>query len=213
MRRLCGGDSAAFDDLAGRYRTALLRFARSRLSDAFVAEDTVQETFFAVFRSRETFDDRYAFRTWLWTIHLNQIRRSASKAAKRPPHAGEPLQAAGGAELAEALSSEPGPHAQALANERAARLESWLRRLPDAQADALRLRFFGGLKYHEIASAMGCSLNAAKKRVRVGLLRLSGWMRDAAPLDPAEPTNQSESGDNGRREIQTAPRQRGRTGR
>ena len=41
--------------------------------------------------------------------------------------------------------------------------------LPDVQADALRLRFFAGLKFHEIADTMSCSLSAAKNRVRTGL--------------------------------------------
>jgi sigma-70-like protein len=45
--------------------------------------------------------------------------------------------------------------------------------LPTAQADALRLRFFGGLKFEEIADAMQCSLGTAKNRVRWGLMRLA----------------------------------------
>jgi RNA polymerase sigma-70 factor (ECF subfamily) len=45
--------------------------------------------------------------------------------------------------------------------------------LPDVQADALRLRFFGGLKYEEIAQSMNSSVSGAKRRVRRGLLSLT----------------------------------------
>jgi RNA polymerase sigma-70 factor (ECF subfamily) len=45
------------------------------------------------------------------------------------------------------------------------------------QADALRLRFFGGLKFQEIADAMQCSLNTAKNRVRWGLMRMAELMQ------------------------------------
>jgi RNA polymerase sigma-70 factor (ECF subfamily) len=46
------------------------------------------------------------------------------------------------------------------------------------QADALRLRFFGGLKFEEIAGAMQCSLSTAKNRVRWGLERMAELVQD-----------------------------------
>ena len=49
-------------------------------------------------------------------------------------------------------------------------------RLPQMQADALRLRFFGGLTFPEIAVAMGCSEAGAKHRVKHGLLKLGRWL-------------------------------------
>ena len=60
-----------------------------------------------------------------------------------------------------------------LAAERRQLLEALLAELSTVQADALRLRFFGGLKFQEIADSMGCSLCTAKNRVRWGLLHLS----------------------------------------
>ena len=60
-----------------------------------------------------------------------------------------------------------------LARERSELLEASLAALPTVQADALRLRFFGGLKFEEIAEAMQCSLGTAKNRVRWGLMRMA----------------------------------------
>ena len=48
--------------------------------------------------------------------------------------------------------------------------------MPEAQADALRLRFFGGMKYHEIAASMQCSLSTAKNRVRWGLTKMAEYL-------------------------------------
>ena len=70
-----------------------------------------------------------------------------------------------------------GPLAELVAQEQTARLEALLARLSPAQADALRLRFYGGLKFQEIADAMQCSLGTAKNRVRWGLLRLADLIR------------------------------------
>ncbi len=60
-----------------------------------------------------------------------------------------------------------------LTRERSAQLQGLLNELTDAQADAIRLRFFAGLKYEEIAQSMGVSLGGAKLRVRTGLRKLS----------------------------------------
>ena len=46
-------------------------------------------------------------------------------------------------------------------------------RFSEPQADALRLRFFGGLKFEELAAAMNSSVSGAKLRVKQGLLRLA----------------------------------------
>jgi RNA polymerase sigma-70 factor (ECF subfamily) len=70
-------------------------------------------------------------------------------------------------------ATQPLPLAQLLASERRDLLESLLGRLTPAQADALRLRFYGGLKFQEIADTMGCSLGTAKNRVQWGLVKLS----------------------------------------
>jgi RNA polymerase sigma-70 factor (ECF subfamily) len=70
-------------------------------------------------------------------------------------------------------SSTEAPLSQLLAKERSEQLEFLLGRLTLVQADALRLRFFGELKFHEIADAMQCSLNTAKNRVRTGLERMA----------------------------------------
>jgi RNA polymerase sigma-70 factor (ECF subfamily) len=64
-----------------------------------------------------------------------------------------------------------------LQSEARAELAALLAELPDVEADALRLRFFAGLPFEEIARAMDSSLNGAKVRVRRGLTRLAERLR------------------------------------
>ena len=54
-----------------------------------------------------------------------------------------------------------------------------MRRLSEPQADALRLRFFAGLTFPEIAAAMDCSLSTAKNRVKWGLMKLADYVGPA----------------------------------
>ena len=172
MRRAKTGDPAAFAELVRRYQGALRRVAESRLGTVEAAEDAVQETFLAAYKSRHSYDERFGFRTWLWTILLNQCRRSAGRQARRPRIVSidAPRRDEGAAPVVDAGGDGEGSALAGLvARERREILESLLDRLSTVQADALRLRFFGGLKFQEIADAMQCSLCTAKNRVRWGL--------------------------------------------
>jgi RNA polymerase sigma-70 factor (ECF subfamily) len=174
------GNKQRFAEIVRRYHGALLRAAASRLKRPDLAEDVVQETFLCAFKSLHTYNSQYSFRTWLWTILLNQCRRRHRRESRRIDLA---WTSAGSAERAipqAVVCDEAGPPENAMAREQAARLEELLGALPEVQADALRLRFFGGLKFHEIADAMGCSLSSAKARVRLGLTRMSEIMNPAS---------------------------------
>ena len=86
-------------------------------------------------------------------------------------------------QTANQLRSTESPADRLLATERSERLNAMLDQLPANQADALRLRFFGGLKFREIAQTMNCSLSTAKNRVRWGLTKM------ADQLGPADTFN------------------------
>jgi RNA polymerase sigma-70 factor (ECF subfamily) len=178
------GETARFAEIVRRYQPALLRVATSRLGRRDWAEDAAQETFLAAFKSRHTYRREYGFRTWIWTILLNHCRRSAGRRARHPTvtyWADETAGAEASAlEQASIVRGGPLPLEKLLAEERTALLEASLSRLPTAQADALRLRFFGGLKFEEIAGAMQCSLSTAKNRVRWGLVRMADLVRHMA---------------------------------
>jgi RNA polymerase sigma-70 factor (ECF subfamily) len=179
VERVRAGETSSFDELVRRYQAALVRVAASRLGRRDWAEDVVQETFLAAFKSCGTYDPRYNFRTWLWTILLNQCHNHYQRRQRRAAH--EPL-APDNESTRDAAQTSDGqsPLATLLAKERSEQLESLLRELTVVQADALRLRFFGGLKFHEIAETMQCSLNTAKNRVRIGLVRMAELLEAAA---------------------------------
>lgn len=183
MLRAQRGDEAGFEQLFLRYRAALLRVARSRLPRDDDAEDVVQETFLSAYRSRATFDPRYSFRTWLWTILLNQCRRWTGRQSRRAACA--PRADCEPSAQIEPVGAEPAPLAALLIRERAELVDRLLRSMRAETADALRLRFFGGLKFQEIADAMDCSLGTAKNRVKAGLLDLSARLAQDETIGPA----------------------------
>ena len=182
------GDEDAIAQIVARYQSPLLRVARSRMGRTDWAEDVVQETFLCAYKSLHSYDSRFSFRTWLWTIMLNQCRRQLKKFS-RGIFIGSWWHSSSDTErraaVAEQLQSAETPPQRLAIKERAEFLDALLARLPEAQADALRLRFFGGLKFHEIADTMGCSLSTAKNRVQWGLSKLAEFLgpADSAPID------------------------------
>jgi len=56
-----------------QYGDALYRFARARVRDSFAAEDLVQETLLAAYRSREGFSRKSTVKTWLTGIMKHKI--------------------------------------------------------------------------------------------------------------------------------------------
>ncbi len=172
MARVQRGETEVFAQLVERYQSGLRRVAHSRLGRVDWAEEVVQETFLAAFKARATFDTSCNFRTWLWTILLHQCHGHYHRRTRSVPV--QSFDEENPTDLL-ALTEDAAcmPLTRLLAKERSAQLECLLGRLPLVQADALRLRFFGELKFHEIAEAMQCSLNTAKNRVRQGLLGMA----------------------------------------
>lgn len=169
--RVQQGEQEAFQELVRRHQASMFRAASSRLGRDDWAEEALQETWLAAFRSAHTFNPRFALRTWLWTILLNQCRRLARQLADHAPFVSDESVGQGAVEAAPA--AVPTPLALAIANERRQLLDRYLRRLPQPESDALRLRFFGGMTFAEIAATTGCTLLTAKNRVRRGLMRLA----------------------------------------
>jgi len=182
MRRVQAGEHQCFNELVIRYRQAFLRVAESKLSYSARAEDVVQETFLAVFAARDSFDPSMSFRAWAWTILLNLCRRDLKRQSSTPTTNEVEVADTDGQQMRRSPRFTSVLQ-EVLVSERNKQLQIWLRRLPENQADALRLRFFAGLKFQEIAEAMQCSLNAAKMRVKNGLLKLANWAQQYEPLD------------------------------
>jgi RNA polymerase sigma-70 factor (ECF subfamily) len=139
----------------------------------------VQETFLCALKWIHTYDSRFSFRTWLWTILLNQCHRHWKKHSRGvlvgswgELHTRHDLQG----DWARRLQSDDNPAGEAVSREESQRLDALLAQLPDVQADALRLRFFGELTFPEIAAAMNCSLSTSKNRVKWGLMKLAKAM-------------------------------------
>ena len=181
MRLYAGGDVGAFDTLYGRHALAVWRFVFRSIKVQAVADDLLQDVWFAVARSAARYEAKARLRTWLFTLahhrlvdHLRTAKNHAS------------LDAGGDDDersLADTLMADSGfgPMRQLQSREQAAALIAAVERLPLAQRQAFLLQAEGDLSVQEIAQATGVDFETAKSRLRYARASLRQHLKEFAP--------------------------------
>jgi RNA polymerase sigma-70 factor (ECF subfamily) len=85
VARLRQGDSRAFRDLVTAHQASLLRLASTFVPSMAVAEEVVQETWIAVIRGIDRFEQRSALKTWITRILVNIARTKGVKERRTVP--------------------------------------------------------------------------------------------------------------------------------
>jgi RNA polymerase sigma factor (sigma-70 family) len=166
------GDHAALESLGARYSKLLGQWAHGRLPrqarDSVDTDDLVQVTLIKAFRHLEDFEPRRegAFLAYVRRILLNQIRDHIRHARRRPVHE----------DVRDDLEDDAArsPLEEIIGHENVARYELALGVLSDRQREAVILRVELGLRYREVAEALGApSVNAARMIVARALVHLA----------------------------------------
>ncbi|MEO8092518.1 MAG: sigma-70 family RNA polymerase sigma factor [bacterium] len=150
-----------FQSFLDEHRAPVLSFLRSMVGPAD-ADDCFQETFIAAMRAYEQLDGRYP-RAWVMTIarrkaidhHRARKRRPEPRAElpEQPTH--DRIDSGGDPELWTAVAA-----------------------LAPKQRAAVAMRFAADMSYADVAEALACSQEAARRSVHEGLKRL----RETAPI-------------------------------
>ena len=143
-----------FQRFLDEHREAVYRFLVASAGPG-EAEDCFQETFLAALRAYPRLRDASNLRGWVMTI----AHRKALDAHRARRRRADPVE-----EVPERPAAEPADTEPAL----------WraVRALPDGQKGAILLRFVADLPYADVAASLGCSVEAARQRVREGLKKL-----------------------------------------
>jgi RNA polymerase sigma-70 factor (ECF subfamily) len=170
-RRARRGDTAAFDELVGRFRRPVYRFCW-RLLRSPDAEDLAQDTFVRAFLHFERFDPERPVLPWLIAIArrlcLDLLRRRKVKMkADTMPIDGPPA---------------PGPEHEAALREQLARLERALADLGEGPREAIILFHIEGMSYRDIAAALEVPIGTVMTWLHRGRARLQKAVED--PTSP-----------------------------
>jgi RNA polymerase sigma-70 factor, ECF subfamily len=160
--RVADRDRVAFELLYQRYVRSVFGLALRRLRDRQRAEDAVQETFTAVWRSAASYlPERGPAAPWLYAVARNAIV-DRQRARAEPP-----------AEAVDSPSADPGPPDQVEASFVAWRVHRALEELPDKEREVVELAYWSGLSQSEVAEFLQIPLGTVKTRTRSALARLA----------------------------------------
>ena len=164
VARVARGDEAAFEALYDALSAPVYGLARRVVRDPARAEDVTQEVFLEVWRKAARFDsDLGRGKTWVRTIAhrraVDAVRRSESQ--KRQDERTAPEQV-----------SHDEPADSVIAAEEQGAVRECLETLTDLQLESVRLAYFNGYTYNEVATLLEKPLPTIKTRMRDGLIRL-----------------------------------------
>lgn len=171
LGRVARGDSKAFDQLYDEVSAAVYGLARRVVRDPTHSEDVTQEVFLEVWRKAARFDRSLGKgKSWIMTIAhrraVDAVRRSESQ--KRQDHHGAPDEV-----------SHDEPADTLIRGEEHGAVRECLETLTDLQLESVRLAYFNGYTYGEVASLLDKPLPTIKTRMRDGLIRLRDCLEGA----------------------------------
>lgn len=166
MSRLAKGHDAALNDLMDRHGDKLFHYLIRSLQDEEDAADLAQETFVRVYQTRDRFDPRQKFTTWLYAIASNLVRDRYRWRSRHPQTSLDAETAPGWGNVKENLPAlEPAPDESLQIEERADAVRKAVAALPEELREPLILAVYQGLPQAEIAVILDCSVKAVETRI------------------------------------------------
>ena len=163
------GKAKAFDILYLRHKGGLYRYFLRQCGDGAVAEELYQDVWMSVIRSRERYEVRAKFTTWLYRLAHNRLidhyRRYANRVALSFDD-----ETSGAEEVTAQAHDEP--ENQLLRQRQVQVISDLIAQLPEVQREAFLLKEEAGLSLEEIAEATGVKREAAKSRLRYAVAKL-----------------------------------------
>jgi len=167
MQRYARGDMRAFETLYRRHKTALYRYLVRQARNPETANDLFQETWSKVVTSRERYEPRAQFRTFLFRIAHNCFIDHCRRASVRN-------ESSGGEDGWEGMlpgSEQDQPDTRAEQAQLTTRYRAALSTLPAEQRDVFLL-YESGLSLDEVASVTAVGAETAKSRLRYAVSKL-----------------------------------------
>jgi RNA polymerase sigma-70 factor, ECF subfamily len=153
-------------DLFEQFRNPLLRYVISLGLSVHDGEEIIQEVFMALFRHLQMGKSRRNLRGWVFRVAHNLALKQhlVNRKAQATLDSDEDV-------AHRQADTSPNPEEQVASSQRLERMQSVLRALPEQDRCCLSLRA-EGLRYREIAAALGISLGAVSIALTRSLARI-----------------------------------------
>lgn len=156
LRLIAGGDASALSRLYERYSGPLVGYLHRLAGDRMTAEEILQDTMLAVWRSAGAFEGRAKVTTWLFGVARRQAHnRLRGRSAPEPS----------GPELPDRPDQGAGPEELAIAAAGGTPVAAAIDRLPAHHRDVIALVFVAGLPLADVAEVLAIPVGTVKSRL------------------------------------------------
>ncbi len=171
------GDQNAISQLIERHRKRVSDYIYMMVRDRDVADDIFQETFIKVVRFLDEgrYTDTGKFLSWVLRIAHNQVidhfRQTKQQNKITESEAGYDL-------LNNRKFSDSTVEDKLISEQIESDLRKLVEALPAEQSEVVKMRYFSGLSFKEIAEQTDVSINTALGRMRYALINLRKMIRE-----------------------------------
>ena len=171
------GNRNAISQLLERHSRRIRDYVRMMVKDNDVAEDLTQEILIKVVKviDEGRYTDKGRFLPWLMRISHNRVLDyfRSQKQTKTINEAEAGYNIFGSATLA-----EPSIEESIISEQIAADLRALIERLPEEQREVVKMRYYEGLSFKDIAEQTEVSINTALGRMRYALINLRRLIKE-----------------------------------
>ncbi|MDZ7333066.1 MAG: sigma-70 family RNA polymerase sigma factor [candidate division KSB1 bacterium] len=165
IRRALAGDQQGYREILKRYRAPLYNVLFRMVHNKMEAEDLVQEAFIKAFGALSTFNDEYAFSTWLFKIAINNCIDHLRKKRLKTFSLDKPIDAKDGEIRRELPDVTYQPENTLLSKEKTRLIEQAIQNLPEKYRVSIILRHTEEKSYEEISQILNIPLGTVKARI------------------------------------------------
>jgi RNA polymerase sigma factor (sigma-70 family) len=178
IRRALTGDQRAYKKLRQKYHESIYNLIYRMIRDKDEVEDLTQEAFIKAFMSLSSFNDEFAFSTWLYKIATNNCIDYIRRKKLQTFSIDKPIESKESDYTFELPDSTYEPDQDLIDRQRKKLLDDAINSLPAKYRHVIHLRHVEEKEYQEIAAILKLPLGTVKAHIFRAREMLNKYLRD-----------------------------------
>ena len=178
IRRALTGDQRAYKKLRQKYHESIYNLIYRMIRDKDEVEDLTQEAFIKAFMSLSSFNDEFAFSTWLYKIATNNCIDYIRRKKLQTFSIDKPIESKESDYTFELPDSTYEPDQELIDRQRKKLLEDAINSLPAKYRHVIHLRHVEEKEYQEIATILKLPLGTVKAHIFRAREMLNKYLRE-----------------------------------